>query len=77
MQIQAFMKKLGPGLLYAGAAIGVSNEGLEWPLHDETLPIGSPRGISNVLVGERAIIRVRQGMVLCVVTHLTESTQAL
>jgi len=25
MQIQAFMKKLGPGLLYAGAAIGVSH----------------------------------------------------
>jgi thiamine pyrophosphokinase len=60
-----------------GAAVGVFNEGLEWPLHDETLPVGSPRGISNVLVGERATIRVRAGMLLCIVTHLTGSTQSL
>lgn len=52
-----------------GDALGVSNEGLEWPLHDETLPVGSPRGISNVFSGERAVIRVRQGMLLCVVTR--------
>jgi thiamine pyrophosphokinase len=50
-----------------GNAVGVSNEGLEWPLNDETLPTGSPRGISNVLLGEHAVIRVRQGTLLCIV----------
>lgn len=49
-------------------AIGVSNEGFEWPLHEETLPLGSPRGISNVMLGEQAYIRVQKGMLLCVVT---------
>lgn len=52
-----------------GDAVGVSNEGLEWPLHNDTLPCGSPRGISNVLCGPRAVIRVRRGMLLCTVTH--------
>jgi len=51
-----------------GAAVGVSNDGLEWPLHEETLPLGSTRGISNVLLGDQAHIRVRDGMLLCVVT---------
>jgi thiamine pyrophosphokinase len=52
-----------------GDAVGVSNEGLEWPLHNETLPLGSPRGMSNVLIGESASIRVNHGMLLCIVTH--------
>ncbi len=54
-----------------GDAVGVSNEGLEWPLHDATLPCGSPRGISNVLSGKQAVIHIRQGMLLCTVTHQT------
>ena len=52
-----------------GDALGVSNDGLEWPLHDETLPLGTTRGISNVLLGEQAYIRVREGTLLCVVTR--------
>jgi thiamine pyrophosphokinase len=32
-----------------GDAVGVSNQGFEWPLRDETLPSGSSRGVSNVL----------------------------
>ena len=52
-----------------GDAVGVSNEGLEWPLHTETLPLGSPRGMSNVLIGKSASIRVNHGMLLCIVTH--------
>ncbi len=56
-----------------GDAVGVSNEGLEWPLHDATLPCGSPRGISNVLSGERAVIHIRRGMLVCTVTHRTQN----
>jgi len=52
-----------------GDAVGVTAEGLEWPLDDETLHLGSTRGISNVRRKERAYVRVRQGQLLCVVTH--------
>lgn len=52
-----------------GDAIGVANRGLEWPLHDATLPLGSTRGLSNVMLEEHASISVQTGMLLCVVTH--------
>ncbi len=52
-----------------GDAIGVSNEGLEWPLRRETLPSGTTRGISNVLTANEGAISVEGGMLLCVVTH--------
>ena len=51
-----------------GDAVGVTNDGFEWPLRDETLPFGATRGISNVLLGECGAIRVQRGMLLCVVT---------
>lgn len=53
-----------------GPAIGVSNDGLEWPLQKETLPLGTTRGMSNVLLGEHAHISVQDGRLLCVITHL-------
>ena len=52
-----------------GDAVGVTTEGLEWPLHEETLRFGPARGVSNVLAVERARVRVRRGLLLCVVTH--------
>ena len=52
-----------------GDANGVTAQGLEWPLDDETLRFGPARGISNVLTRELASVRVRQGLLLCVVTH--------
>ena len=52
-----------------GDAVGVSNEGLEWPLRRETLPSGTTRGISNILTASEGAISVERGMLLCVVTH--------
>jgi thiamine pyrophosphokinase len=52
-----------------GDAMGVTTEGLEWPLHEDTLRFGPARGVSNVLAAERARVRVRRGLLLCVVTH--------
>jgi len=52
-----------------GDAVGVTAEGLEWPLRQETLYFGPARGVSNVLTAEQARVRVRRGMLLCVVTH--------
>jgi thiamine pyrophosphokinase len=56
----------------AGDAVGVTTEGLEWCLDGDTLHFGPARGVSNVLTAERASVRVRQGLLLCVVTHASE-----
>ncbi len=50
-----------------GDAIGVSTQGLDYPLKDETLVFGATRGISNVMLGEQAYVSLRQGVLLCVV----------
>jgi thiamine pyrophosphokinase len=52
-----------------GDARGVTAEGLQWPLRDETLRFGPTRGISNVLLGRQARVHVREGILLCVVTR--------
>ena len=52
----------------AGDARGVKNEGFEWPLEHETLPLGTSRGISNVMLGERASIRLQRGLLFCVIS---------
>lgn len=50
-----------------GDATGVHTTGLEYPLHGETLPFGSTRGLSNVLLAAPATITLNQGMLLCVI----------
>jgi thiamine pyrophosphokinase len=49
-----------------GPAWGVRTEGLLYPLHDEDLRPGTSRGVSNELVGNRATVHVRQGVLLAV-----------
>lgn len=48
------------------AAEGVRTKDLYYPLRDETLRFGRPRGISNVLLGTRALVSLRQGLLLVV-----------
>jgi thiamine pyrophosphokinase len=50
-----------------GDALGVTTDGLEYPLQRGTLRFGSTLGISNVLVGTRATVTVESGLVACVV----------
>jgi thiamine pyrophosphokinase len=52
-----------------GDAVDVTADGLEWPLLEDTLRFGLARGVSNVLTAEQAHVRVRQGLLLCVVTR--------
>ncbi|MBN1230533.1 MAG: thiamine diphosphokinase [Anaerolineales bacterium] len=51
-----------------GDAQEVITTGLEYPLREETLPYGSPRGVSNMLLGNKATISLSEGLLLCVVT---------
>ena len=53
-------------LPWNGLAGGIRTEGLKWPLVNETLfPEGS-RGISNIMLTERAIVSVAFGVLLVV-----------
>jgi len=49
-----------------GAAVGVTTEGLEYPLRGETLPPGTSRGISNFFIASEARITVERGCLLAV-----------
>ena len=59
-------------LALKGDARGVTIEGCEYPLNDATLPFGATLGISNVLTRPKAIITVRDGLVLAVHTSCEE-----
>ena len=52
----------------AGDVRGVTTAGLEYPLRDETLRFGPARGVSNVMTGPHAQVRVRQGTLAVVHT---------
>jgi thiamine pyrophosphokinase len=47
-------------------ARGVTLEGLEYPLNDALIEFGSTLGISNVFLGEKAIVHLVEGALLCV-----------
>jgi thiamine pyrophosphokinase len=49
-----------------GAAVGVTTEGLEYPLRGETLPAGTSRGTSYVLAGTEAFVTVERGCLLAI-----------
>jgi thiamine pyrophosphokinase len=52
-----------------GHTHGITTEGLEYPLTDGTLYFGATRGISNVLLGEQATVRLNDGLLLCTIIH--------
>ena len=56
-----------------GDADGVRTEGLRYALHDESLVLGTARGLSNVRVAERASVAIRGGAILVVETPATLS----
>jgi thiamine pyrophosphokinase len=45
---------------------GVTTSGLRYPLHDEPLPLGPARGLSNVRLSADAALTVRRGLLLVV-----------
>ena len=49
-----------------GDAGGVRTSGLEYPLSGETLPAGTTRGVSNVLIENEASVSIDHGTVLVV-----------
>jgi len=49
---------------------GITTSNLYYPLKRETLLFGLPRGVSNVMKGKNASVRLKKGIVLIVVTIL-------
>ena len=55
-------------------ATGVRTNGLYYPLRDETLHFGKPRGVSNVLTREQAEVSLGHGLLLIIHTDVQELT---
>jgi thiamine pyrophosphokinase len=53
-------------LLPLGRAVGVTTEGLAYPLRGETLEAGSSRGVSNVFESETAHVSIERGVLLAI-----------
>ncbi len=47
-------------------AVGITTDGLEYPLNDETLYFGSSRGISNIMLADKCNITIKSGMALVI-----------
>jgi len=47
-----------------GDAYGITTYGLEYPLYNETLYFGSPRGVSNTFSQDQAHVFIRKGILL-------------
>ena len=56
----------------SGDASGITTHGLEYPLYQEMLQFGSTRGISNVMLGSQASVKLGAGLLLCAVIHHVE-----
>lgn len=57
---------------FGGDAHGIRTDGLEYPLCDESLLFGPARGVSNVMLGNRATVFLREGRLLCVQARVAD-----
>lgn len=57
----------------AGDAEGIVTSGLDYPLHSETLPFGTTRGVSNVMKEKKATIILKKGKALVVHYKIKQS----
>ena len=58
-------------LPFGGDAVGVTTDGLAYPLADATLPLGPARGVSNVIARPGASVTLRRGHLLVVESPAT------
>ena len=72
MSIQGQPADLLSLLPLTGEARGVRTKGLHYPLNDETLRFGKPRGVSNIFTNEQAEVSLTEGMLLVIYTDEQE-----
>ncbi|MEW6263092.1 MAG: thiamine diphosphokinase [Thermodesulfobacteriota bacterium] len=69
---KVFQGRRGDGLSLlplSQTAEGVTLRGLEYPLDNDTLPLGSTWGISNVFLEDSCEVSLKEGLLLCVITR--------
>jgi thiamine pyrophosphokinase len=54
----------------AGDAHGVTTNGLEYSLNDESLYFASTRGVSNVFLFDHAQVIIKEGVLLCILNRI-------
>ena len=69
LEIQGRRDEIVSLIPLGGDAHGIVTEGLEYPLKEESLLFGSTRGISNVMLGDKATITLAEGFLLCTIIH--------
>lgn len=60
-------------LIPAGIVRGITTKGLAYPLSDEDLPLGTSRGVSNVMTDDSARVSITSGILLCVIRRPTDA----
>lgn len=58
-----------------GDAEGITTQGLRFPLNREALPFGSTRGVSNVIEAAQAVVSLRSGRLVAVLTRSSPFTR--
>jgi thiamine pyrophosphokinase len=66
LAIEAGPSSLVSLLPIGGDAEGVTTSGLLYPLHDDALPLGSTRGLSNQVVDQDASVQLSAGTLLVI-----------
>lgn len=51
---------------WAGDVVGVTTAGMQWPLNEATLLLGTTLGVSNVAVAERQSVSIDRGVLLAI-----------
>lgn len=59
-------------LAWGGPATGVTSRGLQWEVTDVRFEPGSTLGVSNVVAAESATVQVRSGVLLAVMSRLSD-----
>lgn len=55
---------------------GVTLQGLEYPLTNHLIPLGSTLGISNIVIGPQVALTIQEGILLCVIEKLGENASS-
>ncbi len=64
-------------LPWGRSVVGITTDGLKYPLQDATLTPDSSRGVSNVMLEETASVTIESGSLLCVHSRMLDGSGIL
>lgn len=74
---ESLMLQGEPGMIvsvipFTEPVFGLTYQGLKWPLENAELPIGTPRGVSNIMTADQAKISLQHGTLLVFSINLVD-----